>query len=127
MSKLIGGLALALCLVTTVSAGEWVKQWGFNPETGQGGVNKSDVERALGLRGLGKEQAQGLRFSAVDTVDGGCVRERPLNMYVRTGGNESQVTGFWFFGYESQDSFCGSGLLGGGGDAKLHVNGVPIE
>ena len=114
----------AMLLTVGVVAGAAQHQWGFNATTGQGGVNRPDVEHALGYR-VSAAEAQALVFTCVDIVDG-CIRERRLRTFVRTGGNGQKVTGFWFFGYESEDSACGPPSASGT-DPTLHVNGVPID
>jgi hypothetical protein len=114
---------VTVLLVAMLSAGVAAqRQWGFDADSGSGGVNKSDVTRALGVKTLSVEDAEALVFTVVDSVDG-CVRERRLRTVVRTSGNDSKVTGFWFFGYVTQGS-CGSGAAGA--DATIHVNGIPI-
>lgn len=115
-------VALVLAFASLGWAGQ--KPWGFDPNTGEGGANKADVERALG-HSVSYEEAQSLVFTCIDTVDG-CTRERPLRTMVRTGGNGQKVTGYWFFGYETQSNACGSSAAAGP-DATLHVNGIPID
>ena len=117
-------LVIALLLVFATVGWAGTKQWGFNASNGRGGVNKPDVDHALG-RNVTMGEAHGLVFTAVDTVEG-CTRERRLRTLVRTGGNGEHVTGYWFFGFESEDSLCGPPGLAGS-DARLHVDGIPIQ
>ena len=121
-TRYVLGVIVSLLLAATATADN---QWVFNAETGEGGAHKAAVSNALGMQVLTADEARALRFTCVDTVDG-CRRERPVRTWVRTSGNGEKVTGFWFVGYESQDSTCGS-LAGAGPDAKLHVNGLPID
>lgn len=114
------GMVAVLLTAASLSAGPWA----FNPDTGEGGVNKADVMNALGTD-MTPAEAQGLVFTCVDTVDG-CTRQRELKTWVRTSGNGQKVTGFWFVGYLSNDSACGSSAAAGA-DATLYVNGVPVH
>ena len=100
-------------------------RWAFNHNTGQGKISKAPVVQALG-HDVTYEEAQGLVFTSVDTVDG-CRRERLINTIVTQTGNPNRnpkVVGFYALGYVS-DGGCGSAPAGP--DATLYVNGIPIQ
>ena len=123
----VGIIALLLAFASLSAASQ--SKWSFDANTGQGRIAKADVERALG-HPVSYSDAQSLVFTVVDTVEGGCTRERQLRIYLTHTGGDSKANpkllGFWALGYESSANACGSSAAAGP-DATLHVNGIPIQ
>ena len=118
-------LLLAFASLSAASQGKW----SFDPNTGQGSIAKGDVERALGHR-VTYSDAQSLVFTVIDTVDGTCIRERQLRIYLTHTGGDSKANpkllGFWSLGYESSGTVCSSSAAAGP-DATVYVNGIPLQ
>lgn len=123
----VGIIALLLGFASVSAATQG--RWAFDVNTGQGNIGRSDVVGALG-HDVSYSEAQSLVFTVVDTVEGGCTRERQLRIYVTHTGGDSKanpkVLGYWSLGYESSSNACGSSAAAGA-DATLHVNGIPIQ